>query len=317
IERAAELKGETGSSLDRLIESLNTAIEEAGTEKINMQNERIKMEAQKAHWEREKNLLAESRSRVAKNMAEKLESDTHDLRERIEQHIGELKRLIAKSEKEGVADTSKARSEMKNIKDSINVTFEKLNGSVMKLRSDMSSGEPLPGEPASICSLCRGDKVYVIPLGREAVVVNISPELSDGVEVQAGLMKIRLKPDEIRLLGKGSPKSRHPAKPSSGKRPQCGGKPDPHIKSVIPTSGNTIDVRGKNADAALEKVWSFLDKALLRGESLIIVIHGHGTDTLKKIIRNELERDPPYNLSFRPGEASEGGDGVTVVKLEG
>jgi len=84
---------------------------------------------------------------------------------------------------------------------------------------------------------------------------------------------------------------------------------------VLPTLTNSLDLRGMDADSALDRAWNFIDKAVLRGESHVFLIHGHGTDTLKKVLRKALAKDAPYALDFRPGEAEEGGDGVTVVHL--
>jgi DNA mismatch repair protein MutS2 len=44
------------------------------------------------------------------------------------------------------------------------------------------------------------------------------------------------------------------------------------------------------------------------------VIHGHGTGKLKTGLREHL-RDSPYVAAYRPGEAGEGRDGVTIVAL--
>ena len=44
------------------------------------------------------------------------------------------------------------------------------------------------------------------------------------------------------------------------------------------------------------------------------IIHGHGTGALKQAVRDYLS-ESPYVESFRPGNDSEGGDGVCVVKI--
>ncbi|MBX3300934.1 MAG: endonuclease MutS2 [Nitrospira sp.] len=75
-----------------------------------------------------------------------------------------------------------------------------------------------------------------------------------------------------------------------------------------------VDVRGQAADEALDQVVAALDRTALNGAPYLRIIHGHGTGRLKSVLREHL-KDSPYVEEFRPGDRSEGGDGVTVVKL--
>ncbi|HXK66207.1 MAG TPA: Smr/MutS family protein, partial [Spirochaetota bacterium] len=45
-----------------------------------------------------------------------------------------------------------------------------------------------------------------------------------------------------------------------------------------------------------------------------VVIHGHGTGSLKKAVRDYVKHSF-YAKNFRPGEPEEGGDGVTIIQL--
>jgi DNA mismatch repair protein MutS2 len=133
------------------------------------------------------------------------------------------------------------------------------------------------------------------------------------VEVQAGLLKLKPSISEIRLLDKpkaalkkGSLKSS--LIPESKKEKE-------QIGLVITSPTNSLDVRGLDTQLALDKLWQFIDKGVLRGEPNLVVVHGHGTDKLKKEIRAALAKTDLYQLDFRPGMAEEGGDGVTIVRL--
>jgi DNA mismatch repair protein MutS2 len=75
-----------------------------------------------------------------------------------------------------------------------------------------------------------------------------------------------------------------------------------------------LDLRGRPADEALDELDRRLDAAYLAGLPFIRVIHGKGTGRLRQAIR-EFVRSNPYVASFESGLESEGGDGVTVVKL--
>jgi DNA mismatch repair protein MutS2 len=76
-----------------------------------------------------------------------------------------------------------------------------------------------------------------------------------------------------------------------------------------------VDVRGQAADEALDHVIAALDRAALTDMPFLRIIHGHGTGKLKARLREYL-KDSPYVVKSRPGDPSEGGDGVTVAELQ-
>jgi DNA mismatch repair protein MutS2 len=85
-------------------------------------------------------------------------------------------------------------------------------------------------------------------------------------------------------------------------------------RAVARTLDTTLDVRGQRADDATGALDRFLDEAMLLSRETIFVIHGHGTGALRAAVRAHLKGHAAVQ-SFRPGGASEGGDGVTVVFL--
>jgi DNA mismatch repair protein MutS2 len=82
------------------------------------------------------------------------------------------------------------------------------------------------------------------------------------------------------------------------------------------TFDTTLDVRGNRVDDAVAQVDRFVDESLLAGRDAIFVVHGHGTGALRSAIRSHLASHKAIE-KFRPGEQSEGGDGVTVAFLRG
>ena len=70
------------------------------------------------------------------------------------------------------------------------------------------------------------------------------------------------------------------------------------------------ELRGLFAD----EIEAYLDKASLANLTPVYIIHGHGTGALKQAVRDFLSTSP-YVAKFRPGESSEGGDGVCVVDI--
>ena len=143
---------------------------------------------------------------------------------------------------------------------------------------------------------------------------------NDAFEVDMGGLKMRVYIDDMRQLppqGIKNSKSRIGTRVQStrGKGQQNNGKNEEEQNLVIQTKRNTVDVRGFNKDDALERMWQFVDQALLRGEYGLVVVHGHGTDVVKNAVRDALQNNSPYDLRYRAGGDKEGGDGVTIVML--
>jgi DNA mismatch repair protein MutS2 len=79
--------------------------------------------------------------------------------------------------------------------------------------------------------------------------------------------------------------------------------------------GMELDIRGQRADEALAALDRYLDAAFLSGLPFVRIIHGKGTGKLRQVVRDALPRHP-HVKSFEPGSEKEGGEGVTVAKLE-
>jgi len=75
---------------------------------------------------------------------------------------------------------------------------------------------------------------------------------------------------------------------------------------------NVLDLRGARAEEAETMLEVFLDRAIADDEEVVVVRHGYGSGTLRKIVREHLPR-LRHVVRHRPGLPAEGGDGVTVV----
>jgi DNA mismatch repair protein MutS2 len=82
------------------------------------------------------------------------------------------------------------------------------------------------------------------------------------------------------------------------------------------TVGAELNLIGQRVDDAIEASDKFLDRALLEGKQAVRIVHGYGTGTLRKALRDYLRKHPAVK-SWRPGNDNEGGDGATVAVLEG
>ncbi len=158
-------------------------------------------------------------------------------------------------------------------------------------------------------SLRVGQKVFVVSLGVEAELVS-GPDARGRCEVRAGILNMTVSKDELRHGSKTSaPKPKAP----SMKREAAPARPSWDTAAPQATH-NTVDVRGHRVEEALEQVERFLDASYKRDEQSAFIIHGHGTNALKKAVRAFL-KDSQYVADQRPGARHEGGDGVTAVLL--
>ncbi len=160
--------------------------------------------------------------------------------------------------------------------------------------------QPLPPlqapEPAVVDGpLQVGDHVWVASLQATGEIAGVS---GSEVDVKVGSFRVRLNQSRVTLRQRGG----HPAIQSGGAQPR-------------PASpGMELDLRGLTVDDMLIELDRYLDTAYRAGLPFVRIIHGKGTGALRQAVRDEL-RGHAFVNEFRAGEASEGGEGVTVVKL--
>jgi len=80
--------------------------------------------------------------------------------------------------------------------------------------------------------------------------------------------------------------------------------------------GRELLLLGLDAEAARERLDHFLDRALAAGQPAVRVVHGHGSGTLRRMVR-EVCRSHPGVRGFRHPPQHLGGTGVTEVELFG
>ncbi|HEX6094814.1 MAG TPA: Smr/MutS family protein [Thermoanaerobaculia bacterium] len=103
--------------------------------------------------------------------------------------------------------------------------------------------------------------------------------------------------------------------PKGGPAPAPAKTRQSSVSTDTPTISAELNLIGQRVDDALEESDKFLDRALLEGKEAVRIIHGFGTGTLRKAIREHLRRHPAVK-SWRPGAENEGGDGATIAVLE-
>jgi DNA mismatch repair protein MutS2 len=122
-------------------------------------------------------------------------------------------------------------------------------------------------------------------------------------EVKVGRLRVRAKLDEVELRGSAedTPAS-SPPEPISARA------------SRAESPGLELDIRGKTVEEALPELEQYLDAAYLAELPWVRIIHGKGTGKLRQAVREHL-RSNTVVKSQATGAETEGGEGVTVVKL--
>jgi DNA mismatch repair protein MutS2 len=145
-----------------------------------------------------------------------------------------------------------------------------------------------------------GDRIWVRGLAQAGEAIGI-PNDDDEVEVRLGSLRTRVEIEQIERIERPSATSRvtisvAPLRPSGI------------------SAGDQIEVRGQRVEEALPKVEEYLENAYEAGVPYVRIVHGKGTGTLRRVVRDRLLSSPIVS-SFETAAQNEGGEGVTVVHL--
>jgi DNA mismatch repair protein MutS2 len=191
--------------------------------------------------------------------------------------------------------------------------LRKTQDTINKVATDLEMGgdlsknkrEDLRGVPARPQDLEPGVKVLVTTLDKEAEVD--SPVQGNTIFVRAGSLRLRVNIEELNVLAK-----KETGRAKSGRKITLPREPDRETQDVIRTSQNTLDLRGKTVDEAIDATETFLDTSMRDDTDVVFILHGHGTGALRDAVRAYLENSQ-YVSQSRSGNRAEGGDGITAV----
>ncbi len=320
LARAKELRGGKSTSLDLAVSELMRAREDSRNATEALDKERLAAEAEKSRWQQEVELLNQQRRKTALQLSEKYEAQVTTLRQEYEELVKKL-RTTVKDVEQGKGTAS--REDLLEGRKNVEKALKGMEGVVSEL-AGYDPGEKLPGRAAGREELGPNVPVYVLPLKKAGKVVRLGSGSDESIEVEVGIIKLRVNLHDLRILSAGEvpgSSEKKKAKPfvtgkSAGGPAHITPRGNTEIGLVIQTPLNSIDLRGRDSDDAVEAAWNFIDRSLLRGEESVILIHGHGEGTLKARLRDALRNNCPYDVRFRAGLDQEGGDGVTVVRLK-
>lgn len=171
-----------------------------------------------------------------------------------------------------------------------------------KLDSEVNvvpTDKPIDGE-----KIKTGDRVYIPSMDADGIIISVNRK--------KGICDVNLGDKRVNLSFSALFQPRKKAENVNKKSPQVTVKID---RSNFTAPEMQINVIGLNVDEALDKVATFLDRAVLNNLPEVKIIHGVGLKKLSSAIHEMLRKNPRVS-SFRFGKYGEGEHGVTFVEMK-
>jgi DNA mismatch repair protein MutS2 len=146
-----------------------------------------------------------------------------------------------------------------------------------------------------------GTKAFIISLGQDGVIQS-EPNNRGEVYVLSNSMRLSIHWTDLKPAAK-------PVNQNAENIRRSG-----NVTVSLNDSERVLDFRGKTVEDAIQDLEVELDQAVLNKEDRIKIIHGHGTEALKKGVRTYLSRSV-YVKKWKAGTSDSGGDGITWVEL--
>ena len=258
---------------------------------------------------------------LARREAERLKAETAQIKAQSEKYQEELRKEkekameSARKEAQCIIDEARAaanlaseemkalRKQLQNNADTtgINQRQSELRRNLNEVEEKLRASQPQRQRPEPSRGILVGDTVELLKLGTKASVIAINKDGS--YQLQAGILKMNAKADEIYLLeGQNPYQEKHVRPKHSGREMKMNATP------------MEVDLRGMDAVEAICVLERYLDQAMRGGLSTVRIIHGKGTGTLRAAVQQELKRNK-FVKSYRLGVYGEGEDGVTIAEF--
>jgi len=269
------------SQLEHQRQQMESARREA--ERLKQETEKIKQQSEQysAQLEKEKEKAMESARREAQQIIEQARVAANSASE-------ELKAL--RKQLQDSADAAGINQRQAEIRRNLN-----------EMESKIRASQPKQARPEPKRGILVGDTVELLKLGTKASVIGIN---KDGTyQLQAGILKLNAKAEEIYLLEQDNPYEKKGRPQHSGREMKL---------SAMPTE---VDLRGMDTVEAICVLQRYLDEAMRSNVSPIRIIHGKGTGALRSAVQQELKKNK-FIKSYRLGVYGEGEDGVTIAEFK-
>ncbi|WP_227936653.1 endonuclease MutS2 [Alkalihalobacillus deserti] len=282
IDKAKEQIDSETNQIELMIASLETSQKSAESEWEEAKSLRKEAEKLRADLEEQLQVLETEKERIFKEAEDKAEKAVQEAKEEAELIISELRDM----QKQGL---SVKEHQIIDAKKHLEQATPKLTSKQKKIKKVAAKAKQ---------NIQNGDEVKVLSFGQKGIVVEKISETE--FQVQMGIMKMKVKQDDLQLLDRPKQVETKPLAMVRGN--------DHHVKSEL-------DLRGERFEDAMLMVEKYIDDALLAGYHQVSIIHGKGSGALRKGVKQLLKKHR-HVQSERDGGMNEGGLGNTVVELK-
>ena len=253
--------------------------------------------------------------------AERLRQETAKIKQQSEEYHAQLRKEkekameAARKEAQYIIEEARAAANIaseelkalrKQLQDSadatgINQRQAELRRNLNEVEDKLRASKPKEERPQPTRGILVGDTVELLKLGTKASVIAIN---KDGTyQLQAGILKMNAKADEIYLLENENPYKQ------KGARPKHSGR-----EMKMTAMSSEVDLRGMDTVEAICVLERYLDEAMRSNVSPVRIIHGKGTGVLRAAVQQSLKKNK-FIKKFRLGMYGEGEDGVTIAEF--
>ena len=289
IKEASDLVGKNDRDFDEVLSQLEQQRQQM--ENARIEAERLRQETQQMNLQSEQfnEKLQQQREKLleqARLEAKRIIEDARRSANFAAEEIKAIKKQLSES-----ADTTGINQRQAELRRNLNDTEDKI------LANQKQQKRPEPTRTIMI-----GDTVELLKLGTKASVIAINKDGS--YQLQAGILKLSAKPDEVYLLEQENPYKQ------KGGRPAHSGK-----EMKLTSTPSEIDLRGMDSVEAVCVLERYLDEAMRSKLPSVRIIHGKGTGVLRSSVHQSLKKNK-FVKSFRLGVYGEGEDGVTIAEFD-
>ena len=289
LKEAADLVGKNDKDFEDVLTQLEQQrqqMESARIEAERLRQETEKIKKQSEAYQQELRTQKEKALEQARREAQSIIEDARRTANAAMDEIKALKKQLR--ENAYVQDANQRQADLRR----------SLNEAESKLRAEQTPRN----RPEPTRGILVGDTVELLKLGTKASVIAINKDGS--YQLQAGILKMNAKPDEVYLL-----ENENPYKQKGG-RPAHSGR-----EMKMAAMASEVDLRGMDSVEAICVLDRYLDEAMRSNLQSVRIIHGKGTGTLRASVQESLRRNK-FIKKFRLGVYGEGEDGVTIAEFK-